>query len=146
MNTDIRARHVELSDELRAHAERRLRSALKRLDRPILRVRMWLTDLNGPKGGVDKHCRIEVAGRAGTVVVEDTNADAYVVIDLATERVRRAARRLADRAKCIDRALSPRVLSWPTADGRTRTSRASWTRGESGMSQATQLSLPRKDI
>lgn len=67
------------------------------------------------KGGVDKHCRIEVAGRAGTVVVEDTNADAYVVIDLATERVRRAARRLADRDNCIDRALSPRVLSWPTA-------------------------------
>ncbi|CAN5922636.1 hypothetical protein BH11MYX4_BH11MYX4_03970 [soil metagenome] len=115
MNTDIRGRHVDLSQALRAYAERRLRSAVGRLGHRIVRVRMWLTDLNGPKGGVDKHCRIEVVGRGRTVVVESIDADAYAVIDLASERARRATRRLTDREKSVDRALSPRVLSWPTA-------------------------------
>ena len=103
MNIDIHGRHVDISETLRAYVERRLRFALGRLSHRIVRVHVWLTDLNGPRGGVDKRCRIEVVGQKGTVAVEDTDADAYVVIDLASARIRRMVRRLADWERCIDR-------------------------------------------
>lgn len=115
MNIDIHGRHVDISETLRVHVERRLRFALGRLSHRIVRVHVWLTDLNGPRGGIDKRCRIEVVGHKGTVAVEDTDADAYVVIDLAAERIRRMARRLADRERSIDRTPAGRDPSWPAA-------------------------------
>ena len=59
---------------------------------------MRLSDINGPHGGADKRCHLQVV-LAGLpdVVVEDTEADLYVAIDRATDRAGRTVVRRIDR-------------------------------------------------
>jgi len=97
MQINIQARNFSLTDALRSHAERRLRFALTCCDDHIQRVVMRLSDINGPRGGADKRCHLQVV-LAGLpdVVIEDTEADLYVAIDRATDRAGRTVeRRLA---------------------------------------------------
>ncbi len=97
MQIDIQARNFSLTNALRSHTERRLRFALTCCEDHIQRVVIRLSDINGPRGGVDKHCHLQVV-LAGLpdVVIEDTEADLYVAIDRATGRAgRTVGRRLA---------------------------------------------------
>jgi len=97
MQIDIQARQFSLTNALRSHAERRLRFALTCCDNHIQRVVMRLSDINGPRGGADKRCHLQVV-LAGLpdVVIEDTEADLYVAIDRAADRAgRTVGRRLA---------------------------------------------------
>ena len=97
MQIDIKTYNLPLTDALRSHAERRLRFALTCCDKHIQRVVMRLSDINGPRGGTDKHCHLQVV-LAGLpdVVINDTEANLYVAIDRTTGRAGPAvARRLA---------------------------------------------------
>lgn len=90
MQIDIQARHFPLTDALRSHAERRLRFALTCCADHIQRVVMRLSDINGPRGGADKRCHLQVV-LAGLpdVIIEDIEADLYVAIDRACDRAGR---------------------------------------------------------
>jgi putative sigma-54 modulation protein len=89
--------------ELTAHIERRLRFALTRFSGRIGRVNVFLADQNGPRGGVDKTCRIVVRLRdGGDVVAEVSDVNWEVAVDRATTRIghstgRELARRRAGR-------------------------------------------------
>jgi len=98
MQIDVRARGFRLSEALHAYAERRLRFTLPLHNPRIRRVVLRLTDVNGPRGGLDKRCRIEVAlnGRQ-CLLAEDIEADAYVAIDRASERMARSLYRTMER-------------------------------------------------
>ena len=61
MRLEIHARNYELSDGLKDLIERRVRTALGRFARRIDRVTVSLSDVNGPRGGADKLCRLSVA-------------------------------------------------------------------------------------
>jgi ribosome-associated translation inhibitor RaiA len=55
---------------------------------------MRLSDINGPRGGVDKCCRLQVVlDGLPDVVVEDIETDLYVAIDRAASRAGRTSRR-----------------------------------------------------
>ena len=110
MQIDIQARDFSLSDALRSHAQRRLRSALSCCDEYIQRVAVRLSDINGPRGGEDKRCHLQVV-LAGLpdVVIEDIEADLYVAIDRATDRAGRTVVRKIDR-----RRLLLRQGGWPS--------------------------------
>ena len=97
MQIDIQARQFSLTDALRNHAERRLRCALACCDDHIKQVVMRLSDINGPRGGADKRCHLQVMLTGlPDVVVEDTEADLYIAINRATDRAgRTVGRRLA---------------------------------------------------
>lgn len=90
----------------RERVERRLGFALARHGDHIGRVTAHLVDLNGPRGGADKRCRlvVEVLGH-GRVVVEDTDASLAAAIDRAADRAGQAVRRRLDGA----RQRAPRV-------------------------------------
>ena len=100
MQIEIHARDFVLTDGLREAVERRLRFALGRFDERPLRVNVRLSDINGPRGGEDKHCAIQVrVGGLPDIVVEDTEADLYAAVNRATERVARTLRRKLQRAR-----------------------------------------------
>ncbi|HHJ16919.1 MAG TPA: HPF/RaiA family ribosome-associated protein [Gammaproteobacteria bacterium] len=105
MQIDIQARNFQLTEALSNHTERRLGFALSARDDHIQRVIVRLSDINGPRGGVDKHCHIQVVlAHMPDVVIEDTEADLYAAIDRAADRAgRTVARRLA-RQRVRDRA------------------------------------------
>ena len=97
MQIDIQARNFSLTNALRGHVERRLGFALSSKNDHILRVLVRLSDINGPRGGADKCCLIQVVlPHLPDVVIEDTEADLYAAIDRAADRTgRTVGRRLA---------------------------------------------------
>lgn len=101
MQTDIQSKGFTLTDGLRDYLMKRLAYGLSHGDGHITRVTVRLSDINGPRGGADKRCFIEVKLKGtSAVVVEDTEADLYVAIDRATERAGRSmVRRLARQRK-----------------------------------------------
>ena len=60
MQIDIQCRRLSLTRRLRGFGERKIRSVLSRFDERISRVTLWLSDVNGPKGGSDKNCQVEI--------------------------------------------------------------------------------------
>ncbi len=98
MRVEIRRRRLEVSDYLRAHIERRLRAALGRFERRVGQIRVYLRDVNGPRGGVDKRCRIVVhLPPCGRAVVSGAGDDAYAVVTRTAERSGRAVKRRLQR-------------------------------------------------
>ncbi|MBC7608877.1 MAG: HPF/RaiA family ribosome-associated protein [Polaromonas sp.] len=62
--------------EMRTLATRRVRQALKRLSWLAPRVRVHMSDVNGPRGGIDKRCQVElVSSMAGPVVITSMARD-----------------------------------------------------------------------
>jgi len=97
MQMDIQSQGFSLTDGIRDYVTKRLAYALAHGDAAITRIIVRLSDINGPRGGDDKRCLIEVRLKAATsVVIEDIESDLYLAIDRATERAGRTlARRLA---------------------------------------------------
>jgi putative sigma-54 modulation protein len=63
MKIEVRGPTFSRSDALRAHAERRLGAALGRFQTHVARATVRLTDVNGPRGGVDQRCRVSLTVR-----------------------------------------------------------------------------------
>jgi ribosome-associated translation inhibitor RaiA len=97
MQIEIQTRSFPLTNAMRGHVERRLGFALSTRYEHIERIVVRLSDINGPRGGADKCCHIQVIlPRVGNVIIEDTESDLYVAVDRATDRASRlVTRRLA---------------------------------------------------
>jgi putative sigma-54 modulation protein len=79
---------VRRPQDLPEHIERRLRHAVVRFGSRVEKVFVFLQDMNGPRGGLDKICRILVKTRGcGVVVAAIADADWYAAVDRATTRV-----------------------------------------------------------
>lgn len=100
MRIDIQTRGFELTDGLREHTERRLQFALSWAVHEVRKVVVRLSDINGPRGGNDKRCYIQIpiTSRPDVVIV-DTEADLYVAIDHAVNRVERSVARRLERKR-----------------------------------------------
>lgn len=104
MTVSITDRSDLLTDELRDLAERRLLFALSRFDDRILQVDLVVNDENGPRGGIDKACRITVVlHRAVDVIVKDKDADMATCVSRAAERAGRAVSRAIEKTQSFDR-------------------------------------------
>jgi len=106
MKVEVKGRHLDVSEPLRAYAQRRLQFAIGSFEPRIVRAEVCLADVNGPKGGVDKLCVIAVfLGRIGWVFATADSASAYSAIDRAASRIRTGVvRRLGTRLKSRFRA------------------------------------------
>jgi len=100
MRLNIHGQGLAIDAAVRGRVERRLGFALGRFGGRVVRVAVHLADVNGPRGGVDKRCRV-VADLPGhpAVVVEEADADRNALIDRAADRVGHALRRRLDRAR-----------------------------------------------
>ncbi len=76
-------------------ARHRLEFALGRFGTHVRSVTVRLADLNGPRGGVDKHCLVEIRLNSPrrAIVIEDTDVDAEVAIGRVAERAARVVAR-----------------------------------------------------
>ena len=100
MQVQIVARNLELTGANRQIVERRLGFALARFRDRVQRVKVLLQDLNGPKGGMDQHCRIEVRlVPSGRIEAEATDAHAVLAVSRAIDRIGRRVRDALDRRR-----------------------------------------------
>lgn len=100
MHIDIQARGFELTDGLREHTERRLSFATDWARDEVRRINVRLSDVNGPRGGEDKRCLIQIplAGRVD-IVIDELESDLYVAIDKAIGRAERILAKQIERAR-----------------------------------------------
>lgn len=94
----IRAVGAPIDADERAQLRRRLGMRLGKFSRAIERVSVRIKDANGPRGGVDKVCRIKVVlSGLPSVVVEEQNASLKAAMDRALQRTERTVRRSVER-------------------------------------------------
>ena len=117
MRIDIQGRGFSLTAPLLDHTQQRLRFALTRSRDRIKRVVVRLGDTNGPRGGEDKFCKIQVVlEHAPPVLIEDTGADLYAVIDRAAERAGRNVAKHIERRRENARLAIPQPPAAPPGD------------------------------
>jgi putative sigma-54 modulation protein len=100
MKLEIRTHGIELTESLRAQAEKRLGFGLDWTRHEVSKVMLRLSDINGPRGGNDKRCqlRIPLPGMRD-IVIEDTDADLHIAIDRAIDRAARTLERRLSRRR-----------------------------------------------
>ena len=100
MTISVRGDGIDVSPELGGLVERRLSFALSRFGGRVRAVSVGLTDLNGPRGGIDKRCSMQARlAPRGSVRVEDTDSDLPAAIDRAATRLARAVTRALERRR-----------------------------------------------
>jgi putative sigma-54 modulation protein len=88
MNWELNDTGVRRPQDLPDHLDRRLRFALARFGSRIEKVSVFLHDRNGPKGGIDKVCRILAKVRGcGTLTAAVVDSEWIAAVDRATTRI-----------------------------------------------------------
>jgi ribosome-associated translation inhibitor RaiA len=90
MNISITGHEDVRKHRFRDSVTNRLRRMLSLFSRRIARVDVAITDENGPRGGVDKHCRIRVCmPGVAPFVATATDANSWAAVNRAATRARR---------------------------------------------------------
>ena len=94
MNITTRAQGFELSAPIDQFVRSELELALSPFSESVVSVDVYLKDINGPKGGIDKQAIIRVQLRNRQIVaMETTHADLYAAMKTGIKRSKRAVRR-----------------------------------------------------
>ena len=94
MKFDISSNRVEIRRQLRVKIEEQLGQAFERLGRWVNRVSVYLEDINGPRGGVCKQCRLVVTTNGvQSIVITETDDNIGASIATAIQRARYALKR-----------------------------------------------------
>lgn len=81
-------------NQMRDVSVERVRFTLRRMSAFVARAKVQFSDINGPRGGVDKRCQIELSTEAvGTVVIASLAQDWRTALDQCLQRVTRVLTR-----------------------------------------------------
>jgi putative sigma-54 modulation protein len=98
---------------LKATTVERLKFVLRRLANQVSVARVSFSDINGPRGGVDKHAQIQLIVPAhGTVIVGATASNWRAALD---EALRRSVAKLVKTSRQAKRPQRLSVKAWSTA-------------------------------
>jgi hypothetical protein len=93
--------------QLRDLTIHRLQFAMRRLTWLVPRARVLLSDVNGPSGGVDKRCQLEIKTQnSGTLVITSVARDWRSALDTSLGKASQAVIRIWRREQRRDR---PRI-------------------------------------
>ena len=100
MLVKVHAQGFTLSDAVKDHTDSKLRLTLGIYFDKIQRADVYLGDINGPKGGEDKMCKIKItAFRQSPIVVHETHENLREAINACLHRVKRTLGRRFERAQ-----------------------------------------------
>jgi len=89
MKLEVRGLNVEITDSLRAYAQRRLGFALDRFAERIRTVRLKLGNMNGSRGGVDKRCQLAISlAHSSPITLESRASTVQGAVDRIASKVR----------------------------------------------------------
>lgn len=114
MQIDIQTRKFALTRALKKRIQQRLGFALDINNAHIQRVKVRLSDINGPRGGEDKCCHIQIGlPNSSDVVVKEVKGDFFSAIDRAAHRASQAVRRKLVRVQHRGRQMTKvQARSW----------------------------------
>lgn len=99
MKVEIQSQDFSITESLDYFIHKQIETSMKACSNQIERITVRLKDLNGPKGGRDKACSVEVQiANFPAVIVSKRSSDAYSSIRKAVGRASRVTlRRLKKR-------------------------------------------------
>ena len=110
MRIEIQTHHLVLESEHRERIQRRARFALSRMSDLIQQVHVRLTDVNGPRGGVDTQCLVHVQlDRGEPVVIEDIDHNLIALINRSLARAGQAVERRISKTHASRRSHRPQI-------------------------------------
>jgi ribosome-associated translation inhibitor RaiA len=96
----LRLIRVDLDDDEQAYVRRKLGMKLGKFATSIERISVRMTDMNGPRGGVDQVCNIKVVlSGLPSVVIERRHAALHAAIDKALRVTEQAVRKSVHRRR-----------------------------------------------
>ena len=102
MRFSVSGDRVKVTTDFREYIDRCLYFGLGRFAAAIDHVSVRVGDINGPRGGVDKHCQIVVKLRASgsnPIAIDDTDEDLRAAVTRASNRAGRTVARAIDRKR-----------------------------------------------
>jgi hypothetical protein len=100
MQIRIESSRLDEARKSRATLEQRVRFVLRRLHCKVQHARVSLRDINGPRGGVDKQCRLMLRTDGyGTLVVTSQARSSAHALDHALKRASQSLVRLWQRKR-----------------------------------------------
>jgi ribosomal subunit interface protein len=105
MRIYIQTQGFELTSAIERHVREQLHRSLASSEQHVIAVDVFLADINGPKGGVDKKALvcIQLASRL-TVRFEALHEDLYAAISLAARRTKHTVKRTLRRHRRMEKA------------------------------------------
>ncbi len=86
--------------QMRELSVERVRFALRRLTALVPHAKVQFSDVNGPRGGVDKRCQVELkTDSTGTVVIASLARDWRTALDRSLTRATRVLTRSLQRSQ-----------------------------------------------
>ena len=102
MKIEVRFHGLAQESDVAAYARKRLDAAVGRvLDARPSTIAVALSDENGPRGGIDKTCRLVLRSKDVLLVCEARSADTLSAVDVAAERMASALGRQLARTREI---------------------------------------------
>jgi ribosome-associated translation inhibitor RaiA len=104
MNITTRAQDFEMSKSVDQFARDQVRAALQHFSESVVAADVFMKDINGPKGGIDKQVliRVQLHNRQ-TIALEAEHQDLYGAIKVGARRTKRAVRRHLQKSRRIDK-------------------------------------------
>ena len=100
MQLQIHRQNIRLDQGQLEEIERRMMFALDQFDSWVVDATVYVEDVNGNKGGIDKSCRVLVNLRSGkTIKVEDIDAELMAAVARAADRLSNAVGREIERKR-----------------------------------------------
>jgi len=100
MQLQIHRQNIRLDQNQLEEIERRMMFALDQFDSWVVDATVYVEDVNGNKGGIDKSCRVLVNLRSGkTIKVEDIDAELMAAVARAADRLSNAVGREIERKR-----------------------------------------------
>jgi ribosome-associated translation inhibitor RaiA len=100
MKITVRTRDLDWNENLQKLVERRIAYAVDRHSTRISSISVCISDLNGPRGGVDKLCQMSADVRGiGTLLITETGSNLLQAISNAAGRLGFRVRRSIERRR-----------------------------------------------
>ena len=97
MRIEVRGLRLKATNAIVMHIQRRLGFALERFGERVRDVGVRFEDVNGPRGGQDKQCRIYAAlAPRGQLTITETDRDLYSAVTHSATRLKRVVRQFAN--------------------------------------------------
>jgi putative sigma-54 modulation protein len=102
MNMTIQTQGFKLTRPLEQFTRHQVTKALRCCSDNVERVVVRLKDINGPKGGEDKHCIVEIKlSSKPKLVITKTSSDMYNSVRQTTKKVARTALRQLKKRRAL---------------------------------------------
>jgi putative sigma-54 modulation protein len=100
MRVHVRCTGIPHSQSLVDHTTRKIHQHLSRFGHRISSIEARVSDINGPRGGLDKRCLLTARGPGlGSLRIEELHQDFYAVVEQALGRLAQAVARSIARTR-----------------------------------------------